>query len=245
MLRRHFCAGVLVAPFPLTATVTGLLYAGSFQAERLVRGHEPTVPAGERELPASVQVAAARKGRPEGTVAAVRPAPEAGVTARVLLSGVEGGAHTDALRASLGRATPSVSTAAAVGDPVGALRLRTAPREPAREAGRRRRRPRHRPGHRRAAVRRPSGARQAHPLGHRPVHTGVLFGQADQIALALLALADVVAARPSPCSAGPCPVRHPAGLFPRRRHPPRRDRAPARAPHVRECQWREVAWNGG
>ncbi|GGY93066.1 hypothetical protein GCM10010300_41380 [Streptomyces olivaceoviridis] len=75
MLRLHFCAGVLVAPFLPTAAVTGLLYAGSFRTERLVHGHEPTVPADERELPASVQVAAARKARPEGTAAAVRLVP--------------------------------------------------------------------------------------------------------------------------------------------------------------------------
>ncbi|MFE1192661.1 hypothetical protein ACFW6E_07655 [Streptomyces olivaceoviridis] len=35
----------------MTAAVTGPLYAGSIQAERLVYGHEPTVPAGERALP--------------------------------------------------------------------------------------------------------------------------------------------------------------------------------------------------
>ncbi|MFI1832700.1 PepSY domain-containing protein [Streptomyces olivaceoviridis] len=49
--RLHLYAGALVAPFPLTAAVTGPLYAGSIQAERLVYGHEPTVPAGERALP--------------------------------------------------------------------------------------------------------------------------------------------------------------------------------------------------
>ncbi|MFJ4525818.1 PepSY-associated TM helix domain-containing protein [Streptomyces sp. NPDC088810] len=90
VLRLHFYAGVLIAPFLLIAAVTGLLYAGSFQAEKLVYDHELTVPAGERELPVSAQVAAARKAHPEGTVTAVRPAPEAGATTRVLLSGVEG-----------------------------------------------------------------------------------------------------------------------------------------------------------
>ncbi|MGW3464188.1 PepSY domain-containing protein [Streptomyces olivaceoviridis] len=93
MPRPHFCAGVLVAPFLPTTAVTGLLYADSFRAERLVYGHEPTVPAGERELPASVQVAAARKARPEGTAVAVRPAPAAGATTRVPLSYVERREH--------------------------------------------------------------------------------------------------------------------------------------------------------
>ncbi|OXY88009.1 PepSY-associated TM helix domain-containing protein [Streptomyces diastatochromogenes] len=90
VLRLHFYAGLLVAPFLLVAAVTGLLYAGSFQAEKLVYGHELTVPAGDRQLPVSAQVAAARKAHPEGTVSAVRPAPEPGTTTRVLLSGVNG-----------------------------------------------------------------------------------------------------------------------------------------------------------
>ncbi|MDT0433552.1 MULTISPECIES: PepSY-associated TM helix domain-containing protein [Streptomyces] len=96
VLRLHFYAGVFVAPFLLIAAVTGFLYAASFQAEKLVYAHELTVPAGEREIPVSEQVAAAREAYPEGTVSAVRPAPEPGATTRVLLSGVEGvdSAHT-------------------------------------------------------------------------------------------------------------------------------------------------------
>jgi uncharacterized iron-regulated membrane protein len=90
VLRLHFYAGVFVAPFLLVAAVTGFLYAGAFQAERLVYAHELTVPAGDTELPLSRQVAAAREAHPEGTVSAVRPSPEAGETTRVMLSGVEG-----------------------------------------------------------------------------------------------------------------------------------------------------------
>ncbi|MFF3611902.1 PepSY-associated TM helix domain-containing protein [Streptomyces sp. NPDC002580] len=90
VLRLHFYAGVLVAPFLLVAATTGLLYAASFQAEKIVYAHELTVPAGERRLPLSEQVAAAREAHPEGTVAAVRPSPEADATTRVLLSGVPG-----------------------------------------------------------------------------------------------------------------------------------------------------------
>ncbi|WP_432118111.1 PepSY-associated TM helix domain-containing protein [Streptomyces sp. bgisy032] len=89
-LRLHFYAGLLVAPFLLVAAVTGLLYAASFQAEKIVYDHELTVPAGERKLPIGEQVAAARKAHPEGTVSAVRPSPEPGATTRVLLSGVPG-----------------------------------------------------------------------------------------------------------------------------------------------------------
>ncbi|MFF2995049.1 PepSY-associated TM helix domain-containing protein [Streptomyces sp. NPDC057950] len=90
ILRLHFYAGVLVAPFLLVAAVTGLLYAASFQAEKIVYAHELTVPVGDRELPLSEQVAAARKAHPRGTVSAVRPAPTADATTRVLLSGVPG-----------------------------------------------------------------------------------------------------------------------------------------------------------
>ncbi|GGX87540.1 peptidase [Streptomyces minutiscleroticus] len=91
VLRLHFYAGVLIAPFLLVAAVTGVLYAASFQAEEIVYDHELTVPAvGDRELPVSEQIAAARKAHPEGTLSAVRPAPEADATTRVMLSGVPG-----------------------------------------------------------------------------------------------------------------------------------------------------------
>ncbi|WP_149549105.1 PepSY-associated TM helix domain-containing protein [Streptomyces marokkonensis] len=90
VLRLHFYAGVLVAPFLLVAALTGLLYAASFQAEKIVYDHELTVPVGDRELPVSAQVAAAREARPDGTVAAVRPSPGPGATTRVMLSGIPG-----------------------------------------------------------------------------------------------------------------------------------------------------------
>ncbi|MGW7280099.1 PepSY-associated TM helix domain-containing protein [Streptomyces sp. NPDC054844] len=91
VLRLHFYAGLFVAPFLLVAAATGFLYAASFQAEKMVYAHELTVPdVGDRKLPVSEQVAAARQAHPEGTVSAVRPSPEPDATTRVLLSGVEG-----------------------------------------------------------------------------------------------------------------------------------------------------------
>ncbi|HZF88571.1 PepSY domain-containing protein [Streptomyces sp.] len=90
ILRLHFYAGVLVAPFLLVAAVTGLLYAASFEAEKIVYADELTVSVGDTVLPVSEQVAAARAAHPEGTVTAVRPSPEADATTRVLLSGVPG-----------------------------------------------------------------------------------------------------------------------------------------------------------
>lgn len=92
VLRLHFYAGVLIAPFILIAATSGLLYACSYQAEKIVYSHELRVPVGENkaELPISKQVAAARKAHPEGTVSAVRPSPEEGATTRVLLAGTPG-----------------------------------------------------------------------------------------------------------------------------------------------------------
>ncbi|MGV9878467.1 PepSY-associated TM helix domain-containing protein [Streptomyces sp. NPDC003006] len=92
VLRLHFYAGLLIAPFLLVAATTGLLYACSYQAEKIVYADELRVPvaADKRELPLERQVAAARKAHPEGTIGAVRPAPEDGATTRVLLSGVPG-----------------------------------------------------------------------------------------------------------------------------------------------------------
>ncbi|MEU6591192.1 PepSY domain-containing protein [Streptomyces sp. NPDC046881] len=125
VLRLHFYAGVLIAPFLLVAAVTGLLYAGSFQAEKLVYDHELTVPVGERALPVSAQVAAARKAHPEGTVAAVRPAPEAGATTRVLLSGVEGVDPEHTLAVFVDPYTGKVRGALEQYGSTGALPLRT------------------------------------------------------------------------------------------------------------------------
>ncbi|WP_369393806.1 PepSY-associated TM helix domain-containing protein [Streptomyces sp. CG1] len=125
VLRLHFYAGVLVAPFLLVAAVTGLLYAGSFQAEKLVYDHELTVPVGRAQLPLSAQVAAAREAHPEGAVAAVRPAPEAGATTRVLLSGVQGTGPGRTLAVFVDPCTGRVRGALPQYGSTGALPLRT------------------------------------------------------------------------------------------------------------------------
>ncbi|MFE2182977.1 PepSY-associated TM helix domain-containing protein [Streptomyces sp. NPDC059455] len=125
VLRLHFYAGVLVAPFLLVAAVTGLLYAGSFQAEKLVYGHELSVPVGDRELPISQQVAAARKAHPEGEISAVRPSPENGATTRVLLSGVKGVDPDHTLAVFVDPYTGKVRGALEQYGSTGALPLRT------------------------------------------------------------------------------------------------------------------------
>ncbi|MFD8209103.1 PepSY-associated TM helix domain-containing protein [Streptomyces sp. NPDC059695] len=86
VLRLHFYAGVLVAPFLLVAAVSGLLYALSFQAEKTVYAHELEVPVGDTVLPLSRQVDLAREANPDGTVTAVWPGAEPGATTRVLMA---------------------------------------------------------------------------------------------------------------------------------------------------------------
>ncbi|MEV0238498.1 PepSY domain-containing protein [Streptomyces sp. NPDC050674] len=125
ILRLHFYAGVLVAPFLLVAAVTGLLYAGSFQAEKLVYDHELTVPAGEKKLPIGEQVAAARKAHPEGTISAVRPSPEADATTRVMLSGVPGVGEGHTLAVFVDPYTAKVRGSLEQYGSTGALPLRT------------------------------------------------------------------------------------------------------------------------
>jgi uncharacterized iron-regulated membrane protein len=126
VLRLHFYAGVLVAPFLLVAAATGFLYAGAFQAEKLVYAHELTVATvGGTELPVSAQVAAARKAHPAGTVSAVRPSPEADATTRVLLSGVSGVEPDHALAVFVDPYTGQVRGAVEQYGSTGALPLRT------------------------------------------------------------------------------------------------------------------------
>ncbi|WNO74975.1 MULTISPECIES: PepSY-associated TM helix domain-containing protein [unclassified Streptomyces] len=93
LLRIHFYAGLLIAPLLLAAAASGLLYALSFQAEKVIYSHELEVPVGDRALPLSAQVEAARDARPDGTVTGVWPSSEDGATTRVLMDapGVEEG----------------------------------------------------------------------------------------------------------------------------------------------------------
>ncbi|WP_351233730.1 PepSY domain-containing protein [Streptomyces sp. NPDC002133] len=89
VLRIHFYAGVLIAPLLLVAATSGLLYALSFQAEKVLYSHELTTDVGERTFPLDTQVAAAREAHPQGTVTAVWPSSEDGATTRVLMSSPE------------------------------------------------------------------------------------------------------------------------------------------------------------
>ncbi|WP_314178459.1 PepSY-associated TM helix domain-containing protein [Streptomyces winkii] len=84
LLRLHFYAGVFIALFLLVAAVTGLLYTATPQLERALYQHELKVtPHGEPDSLA-VQVAAARKAVPDGSLVSVTTGPGAGDSTRVV-----------------------------------------------------------------------------------------------------------------------------------------------------------------
>ncbi|GAB3990070.1 PepSY-associated TM helix domain-containing protein [Nocardioides marmoraquaticus] len=85
LLRLHFYAGVLVAPFVLVAALSGALYAVSPQLEAWVHHDELTTDSRGPALSIDEQVAAARSAQPDLPLLAVRPAAEPGDTTRVLL----------------------------------------------------------------------------------------------------------------------------------------------------------------
>lgn len=65
LLRLHFYAGLLVAPFLLVAATTGMLYAFTPQLEKIIYSTELTVEnPGAAALPLADQVAAARAAHP-------------------------------------------------------------------------------------------------------------------------------------------------------------------------------------
>ncbi|MFE3743145.1 PepSY-associated TM helix domain-containing protein [Streptomyces sp. NPDC059134] len=86
VLRLHFYAGLLTAPLLLVAATTGFLYSLSYQAEKVLYRQELRAPVGDRTVPLSEQLAAARAAHPEGTVTSVRLPSEEGATTRVMMS---------------------------------------------------------------------------------------------------------------------------------------------------------------
>ncbi|WP_371574264.1 PepSY-associated TM helix domain-containing protein [Streptomyces sp. NBC_01314] len=126
VLRLHFYAGVLVAPFLLVAALTGGLYAASFSIEEIVYADRTTVAeVGDAKLPISEQVAAARKEHPERTISAVRPSPEDDATTRVMLTGVEGIDEGNTLAVFVDPYTAEVRGALEQYGSTGALPVRT------------------------------------------------------------------------------------------------------------------------
>lgn len=85
LLRLHFYAGLLIAPFLLVAAVTGLSYALSYSIEDVLYKDLYTVdPDGER-LSLVDQVEAATAAHPDWTVTAVRPAAEDDASTAVIV----------------------------------------------------------------------------------------------------------------------------------------------------------------
>ncbi|MEZ2391276.1 PepSY-associated TM helix domain-containing protein [bacterium RCC_150] len=86
LLRVHFYAGILTAPFLLVAAVTGGLYAMTPQLEQVIYARELHAPAVAHPLPLSAQVQAAASRVGGGTPVTVRPAPGPEDTTRVLFA---------------------------------------------------------------------------------------------------------------------------------------------------------------
>lgn len=87
LLRIHFFAGILVGPFILIAAVSGAIYVVTPQLERVVYAHELSAPVTEATLSIGDQVRIAEGYIGDAaSLAAVRPAPAAGDTTRVMFA---------------------------------------------------------------------------------------------------------------------------------------------------------------
>ncbi|MEV6694684.1 PepSY-associated TM helix domain-containing protein [Micromonospora sp. NPDC051196] len=74
LVRLHFYAGILVAPFLVVAALTGLAYTVTPQVDRALYGDRLTVTVrGEQPRPLAEQVTAARAAHPDGSLVAVSP----------------------------------------------------------------------------------------------------------------------------------------------------------------------------
>ncbi|MFI7024959.1 PepSY-associated TM helix domain-containing protein [Micromonospora sp. NPDC049900] len=74
LVRLHFYAGVLVAPFLVVAALTGLAYTVTPQLDRILYGDELTVASvGAQPRPLAEQITAARAAHPEGSLVGVSP----------------------------------------------------------------------------------------------------------------------------------------------------------------------------
>ena len=81
LLRLHFYAGVLIAPFLVVAALTGLLYTAVPQLDGILYGDQLTVDATkDTTLPLAEQIAAARQAHPDGILTAVRPGADDNTT---------------------------------------------------------------------------------------------------------------------------------------------------------------------
>ncbi|WP_205323880.1 Dyp-type peroxidase [Glycomyces sp. YM15] len=85
LLRLHFYAGILIAPFLLVSAVSGLAYALSYPVEDALYADLRTVDVGDGRLRLADQVNAVTAAHPDWTVTAVRPAAEDDASTVVLV----------------------------------------------------------------------------------------------------------------------------------------------------------------
>lgn len=84
LVRLHFYIGLFVGPFLLVAAVSGIVYALSPQLEPMLYRHALYTESQGNPMPLARQVAAAEQHlHHEGTLFAIRPAPQPGMTTRV------------------------------------------------------------------------------------------------------------------------------------------------------------------
>ena len=86
VLRLHFYAGILVAPFIIVAAITGALYAVAPSIERIVYGDILFVEPNGDPLPLSQQAAAAQAAFPQLTMSGMRPAAGPEDSTRIMFS---------------------------------------------------------------------------------------------------------------------------------------------------------------
>lgn len=84
--RLHFFAGLFVGPFILVAALSGALYALTPTLEKAMYAHELTASSTQTVRPLADQINAAEAYVGGGTPVAVRPAPAAGDTTRVMFA---------------------------------------------------------------------------------------------------------------------------------------------------------------
>jgi uncharacterized iron-regulated membrane protein len=83
LVRMHFYAGVLVAPFLVVAALTGLAYSLTPQLDRVVHGDVLRVDPGTTAVPVSEQVAAAQATVPDLSLSSVRLHEDPALATRV------------------------------------------------------------------------------------------------------------------------------------------------------------------
>jgi uncharacterized iron-regulated membrane protein len=87
LIRLHFYAGILIAPFLVVAALTGLAYAVTPQLDALLYGDKLHVSSTSGSIrPIDEQVRAARAAHPEGTIASIQTPAGAKDTTRVVLN---------------------------------------------------------------------------------------------------------------------------------------------------------------